>query len=52
MFRDEGAIDTRDRFYEWKELADKKKEKYAFGFDEPLFAFAGILRECEIKGDA
>ena len=37
-------------FYEWKELGDKSKEKYEFEFDEPLFAFAGIARECEIKG--
>ena len=38
-------------FYEWKELGDKSKEKYEFEFDEPLFAFAGIARECEIKGE-
>lgn len=38
-------------FFEWKELADKKKEKYEFEFDEPLFAFGGISRECEIKGE-
>ncbi|MDM7924332.1 MAG: SOS response-associated peptidase family protein [Pyrinomonadaceae bacterium] len=38
-------------FYEWKELENKKKEKYEFDFDEPLFAFAGISRECEIKGE-
>ena len=37
-------------FYEWKELGDKSKEKYEFEFDEPLFAFACIARECEIKG--
>jgi putative SOS response-associated peptidase YedK len=38
-------------FYEWKELPEKKKAKYEFEFDEPLFAFAGISRECEIKGE-
>ena len=38
-------------FYEWKELKDKQKEKYEFEFDEPLFAFAGIARPCEIKGE-
>ena len=38
-------------FYEWKENDDKSKEKYEFEFDEPLFAFAGIARECEIKGE-
>ncbi len=38
-------------FYEWKDLPDKKKEKYEFEVDEPLFAFAGISRDCEIKGE-
>lgn len=38
-------------FYEWKDLPDKRKEKYEFEVDEPLFAFAGISRECEIKGE-
>lgn len=38
-------------FYEWKDLPNKKKEKYEFELDEPLFAFAGISRECEIKGE-
>jgi putative SOS response-associated peptidase YedK len=36
-------------FYEWKEGKGKQKEKYVFEFDEPLFAFAGIARECEMK---
>ncbi|MBK9165126.1 MAG: SOS response-associated peptidase [Acidobacteria bacterium] len=39
-------------FFEWQEIPDKRKEKYEFEFDEPLFAFAGISRECEIKGEA
>ncbi len=38
-------------FFEWKDTPDKRKEKYEFEFDEPLFAFAGISRECEIKGE-
>lgn len=38
-------------FYEWKELSGKQKEKYEFNFDEPLFAFAGISRECQIGGE-
>jgi|SRR6476661_570635 len=36
-------------FYEWKETGPKQKEKYEFEFDEPLFAFAGIARECDLK---
>ncbi|MER3430567.1 MAG: hypothetical protein C4324_05895 [Blastocatellia bacterium] len=37
-------------FYEWKELPDKRKEKYAFEYADPLFAFAGIARKCEVGG--
>jgi len=38
-------------FYEWKDMPDRKKARYEFAFDEPLFAFAGISRECDIKGE-
>ena len=38
-------------FYEWKETAPKQKEKYEFEFEEPLFAFAGIARECTVQGE-
>jgi putative SOS response-associated peptidase YedK len=36
--------------FEWQEQPDKKKIKYRIGFDEPVFAFGGIARDCEIKG--
>ncbi len=38
-------------FYEWKDLPNRAKEKYVFEMDEPLFAFAGIARDCEVKGE-
>jgi putative SOS response-associated peptidase YedK len=36
--------------FEWQEQSDKSKIKFKISFDEPLFAFAGIARDCEIKG--
>jgi len=50
-FRESRVLVPATGFYEWKELADKRKEKYEFEFDEPLFAFAGISRFCDIKGE-
>lgn len=50
-FRESRVLIPATGFFEWKELADKQKEKYEFEFDEPLFAFAGIARPCEIKGE-
>lgn len=49
-FRNGRVLIPATGFYEWKDLPDKSKEKYEFVFDEPLFAFAGISRECEIRG--
>jgi putative SOS response-associated peptidase YedK len=49
-FRNGRVLIPATGFYEWKD-AGGKKEKYEFEFDEPLFAFAGIARECEIKGE-
>lgn len=34
-------------FFEW----DCGKCRHLFTFDEPLFAFGGIARQCEIKGE-
>jgi putative SOS response-associated peptidase YedK len=50
-FRNGRVLIPATGFYEWKELGAKKKAKYEFEFDEPLFAFAGIARECEIRGE-
>ena len=37
--------------FEWQEQPDKSKVKYEIWFDEPIFAFAGLARDCEIKGE-
>jgi len=37
--------------FEWQVQPDKSKVKYRIWFDEPIFAFAGIARDCEIKGE-
>ncbi|MEO8648889.1 MAG: SOS response-associated peptidase family protein [Acidobacteriota bacterium] len=34
-------------FFEW----DQNKTRHQFTFDEPLFAFGGIARECLVKGE-
>ncbi len=34
-------------FFEW----DCSKQKHLFTFDEPIFAFGGIARDCDIKGE-
>jgi len=35
--------------FEWQLQPDKSKIKYDLSFDEPIFAFAGIARNCKIK---
>jgi putative SOS response-associated peptidase YedK len=37
--------------YEWQLQPDKSKIKFEIWFDEPIFSFAGIARNCEIKGE-
>lgn len=34
--------------YEWQTQPDKKKVRYNIWFDDNIFAFAGIARDCEI----
>lgn len=46
-FRTDRVLIPATGFYEW----DSGKCRHLFTFDEPLFAFAGIARECEIKGE-
>jgi putative SOS response-associated peptidase YedK len=46
-FRTDRVLVPASGFYEW----DSTKCRHVFTFDEPLFAFAGIARDCEIKGD-
>lgn len=55
MFRDAFKTDRvlipATALFEWQVQPDKSKTKHRIWFDEPLFAFAGIARDCEIKGE-
>lgn len=46
-FRTDRVLIPATGFFEW----DSGKCRHLFSFDEPLFAFGGIARECEIKGE-
>lgn len=46
-FRTDRVLIPATGFFEW----DDTKCRHVFTFDEPLFAFGGIARECEIKGE-
>jgi len=37
--------------YEWQDQPDKTKKKYEIWFDEPVFALAGLARDCQVKGE-
>lgn len=55
MFRDAFKSDRvlipATGLYEWQQQPDKSKKKFEIWFDEPIFAFAGIARSSEIKGE-
>lgn len=46
-FRSDRVLIPATGFFEW----DSGRCRHLFTFDEPLFAFGGIARECEIKGE-
>ena len=46
-FQNDRVLIPATGFYEW----DSGKCRHLFTFDEPLFAFGGIARDCEIKGE-
>jgi len=46
-FRTDRVLIPATGFFEW----DEGKCRHLFTFDEPLFAFGGIARDCEIKGE-
>jgi putative SOS response-associated peptidase YedK len=46
-FRTDRVLIPATGFFEW----DGGKCRHLFSFDEPLFAFGGIARTCEIKGE-
>jgi putative SOS response-associated peptidase YedK len=37
--------------YEWQEQPDRSKKKYELWFDEPVFAMAGLARDCRVKDE-
>ena len=46
-FKTDRVLIPATGFFEW----DGKKCRQLFTFDEPLFAFGGLARDCEIKGE-
>jgi putative SOS response-associated peptidase YedK len=46
-FRNDRVLIPATGFFEW----DRGKCRHLFTFDEPLFAFGGLARDCEIKGE-
>lgn len=46
-FRTDRILVPATGFFEW----DSGRCRHLFSFDEPLFAFGGIARDCEIKGE-
>jgi putative SOS response-associated peptidase YedK len=50
-FLSDRVLIPADGLFEWHQLSNKAKKKYEIWFDEPVFAFGGLARDCEIKGD-
>ena len=46
-FRRDRVLIPATGFFEWA----PDKQKYLFTFDEPIFAFGGIARDCQIKDE-
>lgn len=46
-FKTDRVLIPATGFFEW----DRSKQRHLFTFDEPLFAFGGLARDCEIKGE-
>lgn len=50
-FKSDRVLIPATALFEWQVQSDKSKLKHRIWFDEPLFAFAGVARDCEIKGE-
>ena len=37
--------------YEWQDQPDRTKKKFELWFDEPVFAMAGLARDCRVKDE-
>ena len=46
-FRSDRVLIPATSFFEW----DARKVRHEFTFDEQLFAFGGIARDCKVKGE-
>ncbi len=50
-FKNDRVLIPATALFEWQEQPDKSKKKFEIWFDEPVFAFGGIARDCQIKGE-
>ena len=50
-FRNDRILVPATGIYEWQDQPDKTKKKYEIWFDEPVFAMAGLARDCQVKGE-
>lgn len=50
-FKTDRVLIPATGLFEWQLQPDKTKKKFELWFDEPVFAFGGIARDCEIKGE-
>ena len=50
-FKNDRVLIPATALFEWQDQPDKSKKKFEIWFDEPVFAFGGIARDCQIKGE-
>jgi len=50
-FRSDRVLIPANALFEWQTQPDKSKKRFELWFDEEIFAFAGVARDCEIKGE-
>lgn len=50
-FRSDRVLIPANALYEWQTQPDGSKKRFEIWFDDEIFAFAGVARECEIKGE-
>ena len=50
-FEQDRVLIPATALYEWQVQPDKSKKKFEIWFDEDIFAFAGIARDCNIKDE-
>jgi putative SOS response-associated peptidase YedK len=50
-FKRDRVLIPATALFEWQEQPDNTKHRFLIWFAEPLFAFAGIARDCEIKSE-